>query len=526
MELKVFFAERLIESLRGQDFQTIAWAGDGGLFALDCHDVDDYDNLVNAADIVFETLGETLFRYSVFLPPDGTVAVRVSAHVGEIYVIDAPHFWHGEELNFFAKHERELSQSGMFSITEAVRKNLSHMKQREFPPERSALRIIDNRRVFLYFSTKHKPAVTGSTAIMKIERPSDVPWIHKIVQTDYHHGSFSIGSCIVFDQALTADGYVTSDLKITKAGSDLPLPEPLEQIVEEYLADQIGKKLPHYHIGYFKHPETDFPLVHIGLDRTWYHQVRAIQAALQMAPEKKLHVESQEMTLIDYMCSLNPLNFDRNLCPANFAVHLAIVTSDGARGEGPRLVLVQRGPSKQVGYYPGAWSVTIQETMLADGAVEDDQVRRGSDMDIIDCAARGLEEELMGERLQRDQFSLHCFFVEGDIFGQACFGIVHVPVSFEELCHRRRRVAPDSRESSQLASLPLRPETLLRLFDGIDVDRQVLKEIAVTDPDGSRDRLEVMQGWHPSSRLALFMLMRRYFPDAARKVALEEASRR
>lgn len=79
------------------------------------------------------------------------MTLRVSGHFGSILTVREPRFWHGKELNFFAKHERQLSAPDMFAITRQLREMLSQDQRIKFPQSRSLTRQIAGDGVCVYF---------------------------------------------------------------------------------------------------------------------------------------------------------------------------------------------------------------------------------------------------------------------------------------------------------------------------------------------------------------------------------------
>ena len=239
--------------------------------------------------------------------------------------------------------------------------------------------------------------------------------------------------------------------------------------------------------------------------------VRSIQAALQAGPGTL--IAEYGSTLVDRLIAMRPLNLNSTPLPSLLSVNVAVILQPP--GEDPQLLLVQRGPKTQVGFYPEAWSVSIQETMSAGGGIhaEDAPV---SDVSLQACAIRGIREELLGADLVTPSVELHSFFIEAPLLNQSVMSIARVPLTFGRVCEQRRYLAVDSRESGLLCAVPCTPEVLLRLLDSSEFSLEYVRAVGRLDSQASSDSINGGRTWHPSSKLAIFSVLRRYFPERAR----------
>ena len=151
MEAKMELANHLERHLLLQRLRCLAWAGDGGIFWIECLRESDFDAVVLAGESVFQVLGSVNALYADRFPERQRMTLRVSGHYGSILTVREPRFWHGKELNFFAKHERELSAPAMFAITKQLRDMLSQEQRMKFPEGRRLARQIVGETVYVYF---------------------------------------------------------------------------------------------------------------------------------------------------------------------------------------------------------------------------------------------------------------------------------------------------------------------------------------------------------------------------------------
>jgi hypothetical protein len=245
--------------------------------------------------------------------------------------------------------------------------------------------------------------------------------------------------------------------------------------------------------------------------------IRSIQAAIQDDPNQV--IDAAGSTLINKLLTMSPLDFNNNIAPAQLSVNVAILTSQ--RHEEPHLVFIQRGPSHQVGYYPEAWSASIQETMSAGGSVYTEVANQG-DSNLYECAVRGIKEEILGEEVPERLVEFQCFFLEANVLNQSCMAIAKLDVPFRELCQKRRYLADDKRESGFVCAIPCRPEVITTLLNGPVFNLEYALSIGKSDPDATREPANQTRTWHPSARLALFMILRRYFPKEARSWLIKQ----
>jgi hypothetical protein len=176
MEAKMELARDIEYHLRSKRLALLGWSGDGGIFWIECSRLPDFDAVVQAGELVFHVLRHVNGLYVGRFPEGRELSLRVSAHFGSILTVAEPRFWHGRDLNFFAKNERHLSEPGMFSITKQLRDTLSQEQRMKFPESRSIVKEIDSERTVIYF---HE----GYGEFVPIFSGSDIATHAKVVTT-------------------------------------------------------------------------------------------------------------------------------------------------------------------------------------------------------------------------------------------------------------------------------------------------------------------------------------------------------
>jgi len=161
MEAKMELANDLEYHLRSKRLAPLFWAGDGGIFWIECITLSHFDAVISAGEMVFHVLKNVNDRYANRFPRGHQLQVRVSGHFCSILTVPDTKFWHGDELNFFVKNERQLSEPSMFSITAQLRDTLSQEARDKFPENRCVERDIGGKRIRVYFHQSY-----GSTTLL------------------------------------------------------------------------------------------------------------------------------------------------------------------------------------------------------------------------------------------------------------------------------------------------------------------------------------------------------------------------
>lgn len=135
MNMKAALAGSLTEKLKAEhDFHRAGWQGDGGMFALNVtNKISLVDNVVSAWQTIVRVTEEISNSYKNILPKGADlIPLRVSAHLCYVLVHKYPQYWHSEELNAFAKAERDLGIRGGFAITSELFRHLSESNKKRF----------------------------------------------------------------------------------------------------------------------------------------------------------------------------------------------------------------------------------------------------------------------------------------------------------------------------------------------------------------------------------------------------------
>jgi hypothetical protein len=157
MEAKIDLACRLEKELGSRSFRSISWAGDGGVFSIQCGCPTDVDAAIEGGEAVFRVLRGLNARFRTRFPDGITLPLRVSAHFASVLTVADPRFWHSSEMNFFMKHERDLAVPGCFTITKDLRNNLTQCERLKFPEKLSLQKMVSDRPLELYFHEDYCP---------------------------------------------------------------------------------------------------------------------------------------------------------------------------------------------------------------------------------------------------------------------------------------------------------------------------------------------------------------------------------
>lgn len=187
MDMKADFAILIEIGLFDLGIKKMCWVGDGGIFANVCDHEDHYNNLIRAADRIYNYLDiiNKIYEEKIFskIPIDG-IKIRVSAHVASnIWVHPNPEYWHSHEINFFAKNERNLSTSDAFVISQEVHDGLTDTPKKRFSEDQS-FKYIGNNHSKLYLD---KNRIVNNRNVFKKRKG----WkkIYKIPKTHKENGN-------------------------------------------------------------------------------------------------------------------------------------------------------------------------------------------------------------------------------------------------------------------------------------------------------------------------------------------------
>jgi glycine/sarcosine N-methyltransferase len=108
----------------------LRWEGDGGAFIFLIKDSNkDYDNVVAAAIHVLTSMQFFNGMRKLLNLLDQDIIIRISCHKGKVLFHKTPGRIHGEELNFFLKHEKAIMKhENAITLTEDIYNNLLCLK--------------------------------------------------------------------------------------------------------------------------------------------------------------------------------------------------------------------------------------------------------------------------------------------------------------------------------------------------------------------------------------------------------------
>lgn len=113
------FVRTLIEATYGG--RQLVWTGDGGAFVFLVEDPSrDYDNAVTAATHVLQGLSFFNMMKASHNLLQQDLSLRVSCHEGRANWHHNPSYMHGQVINYFLKHEREIGHSNTVTVTEDI----------------------------------------------------------------------------------------------------------------------------------------------------------------------------------------------------------------------------------------------------------------------------------------------------------------------------------------------------------------------------------------------------------------------
>ena len=173
MELKIKLANKIQNSLTHLGFKGVFWAGDGGMYSIEFDSTGSVASLIDAWRGILFVLKDLNKQYNSFC---GDIQLRVSAHLANIRVHESPSFWHSTELNFFAKHERDIGNVNVFRITSAVYNELSNGHRDLFKPVDVQIDDDPNHKVYECIETEKTDVSDTSNQMRQI-----VPVVDEII---------------------------------------------------------------------------------------------------------------------------------------------------------------------------------------------------------------------------------------------------------------------------------------------------------------------------------------------------------
>jgi len=154
------------------------------------------------------------------------------------------------------------------------------------------------------------------------------------------------------------------------------------------------------------------------------------------------------------------------------------------------ILLVKR--SKSVHHYPGCWSASLEEQMVAPG---DDMFK--ADTSLFDCAERAVREELSCRPIPTSTRILS-MGIEFANMSASFICLVYIEESFNEVCNSWIRRASDQYEAYALDCIPFERNSIEKVLNHRFYSPSSMVFCRV---DSTKD------AWHPSARMRLYALM-------------------
>jgi hypothetical protein len=490
---RVSFAEAVSKRLVGCDFSRVFWAGDGGLFARDATGLPSYDCVVSAAVEAARVFAEWRDE-----SPDRTLlGLRLSAHAAHpLYEHPDPSYWTSDDLNVFAKYERDIGIAGTIAITDVVREHLSPPYAAQFP--QSAARDLfaaspsgDKAVIRRIFYTVHPETRAGRPAYKTLARfcgdfetSETAAEVAPVGPRNAIRATLS-GAALLYATD-TPGGRMIVDLQRSSSPGRIALTDDEAAVVNARAArieDELaGRGLANQ--GMLSPDRVTLPLLDIPCLVVRWHEERWSRAR---AFHYLLHSSGEARSRYSRVAA--DVTSERPRWPAILGCHIVVTVRSRVDGT-LYVVLSQRNPNGPPdAYYKGLWSASIEE-----------QVKIGESPE--QCIRRALGEELLGfEASHRVEGRPLGLFLETSLLNLCLLSLVSLPMGYEELALRWLRDAPDHDESRQLVALPLRRDIIAEVLAAGALSAGPRAECLISDSATFDETSE----WslHPTSSLRL-----------------------
>jgi hypothetical protein len=246
----------------------------------------------------------------------------------------------------------------------------------------------------------------------------------------------------------------------------LTLPESLMHLRESWLLRNANERIDSKIAIRLVDQDSDHKL-HFKLQATSWDQVRPLHEAYS-----SLSVEIKTLIASGKICT-----------PNIGVVHVVACTTDGW------IAMFCRG--KTAHYYPGRQSVTYEEGLAPEDAMDNDFFRR--------AARRGLAEEVAEElrTLPLDCFKVMSVVLEREFNNPAVIVLANLPFSKEQMPFKHQS---DELSSDSLQFLPISISAISNAIASSNTPTSGL--------------------WHPSSKFRLLLVLANYFGENAAATAI------
>lgn len=497
-EARVQFAEKVTKKLEEYDFYLLFWQGDGGIFRHDVasESTKNYDFAILAADVAFhiflEWKNEKTDRQNLQL--------RVSIHHGwPVYTHKYPGYWISDDLNIFAKNEREIALPGTIAITDKVYHNLYASNIRNRFPESSKKEFIiggglDRSSLIkwiYYDKTRKAPKYPGITSL--------VAYLNTLSKKIGLEVDKTIGPSseirTIFGEAIVLSGlsspsdnlqiylkkvnqFNSYDFKRDELKAFKELSTNLKNDSLNYGFEDKKKVSPQRIIF----PLSDHPYMTIEWHVEYWSRSRAFQKMLEEDHSKDSMWSRLAKKAAD--TQVKGINYPSILC-----MHILIRPITTKKDE--KIVLLcqrnQRGPKGF--FHEGKWSCSIEE-----------QINPGETIEM--CVKRGISEEILGAQASKHlDVKIVAAFLERILLNLSLLAVVDIPITYEEIVEHWRREAIDKYEHRQLLALPLKEEFILDCIKSNEITKKSRNACHVIDNNVFQDTKK----WdlHPTSSIRL-----------------------
>jgi len=500
-QARIRFAKRLTQELEKNGFERLHWLGDGGLFAFK-DKLTSCDRVVDASDTAFE-----VFQDWKDESDDRTILqLRVSAHLAaNVYRHHDPSYWFSEDLNVFAKYERDIAVDGTTAITSSVRQNMSEVIQRRFPEQAKRQDLLSDRGRglirYVYYDAKH-PVLTFKNIpslpsfLAELSSGSSGDDGKQVGPSSYVRAT--LGESVVLWGAASPQQRMTVDLKKLVAPSSYDKREDREPVNWK----RVRSKYPRLTKDFWSKiaegaktlrtvsfesgqpdnlkvsptklvfPLSDMPLVtiefveeHWSIART-FQDVLAQDFAVADPQTGGRVVDSiwQSLARNAADVQVQGLGYPGILC-----MHILCRCRSG-QNDANYLLLCQRNKGGRPDFFhPGLWSCSIEEQIKPSERIET-------------CVRRGIAEELLGPlEAERLDVSVVGAFLERAFLNLTLLVVVDIPLSYDEIHALWVRGPVDKYEHMQIVALPLEADAITECIESGELTSHAREACIVAD---------------------------------------------
>jgi hypothetical protein len=447
------FAQVMRECLEKKGFTLLSWKGDGGVYHS-APTKPDFDFAVEAA----ESSVNAFWTWRAGSQDRKVLRFRISIHYApDVYMHPSESgYLASDDLNLFLKHERDFGVSGTLAVTQAVFRHLSGQTQGRFQTQRSC--SFGVRPGESLISSVHYLTLSSEVDSHNVADLNFFEWVAGLHLPRPTKQDLIVGPSSL--SRLTLDGaaflYATPHpdspvfVELTAEGRRQPLTLGIERDAEW---TELEEEL-RYYVNKGSHgdgrkvsplrlvrPISEVPLVKVEYCVEKWSHIRAFHRLVEKYPSIR---ERFANTALDVQQGFS--------YPGIVCCHIVVRTADAGT---PRVLICQR---QQRGhdstYYPGNWSISIEEQLMPDESINT-------------CVSRGISEELVGQTAAAGVTSrVLAAVLETSILNLAFLVLVDIPLTFDQIV-QRWSISTDKDEHRQIAAL--------------DLDRNLLSELAVSN---------------------------------------------